>query len=196
LRLFVAVFPPLGLREALVRAARGLPVAGDVRWIRPENVHITLKFLGEVAQENFSRVAHALEPVRERHEPFEVAPEGFGAFPSPRRAQVLWAGVGEGADRLSALARDVEASLEPLGFDREPRRFIPHLTLGRARRRPAALGAGTARIGGNFSVRRMHLVQSALGAQGASYTTLAAYALSGELSEGSDQGPYPHDDKQ
>ena len=178
MRGFVAVFPPPEVREALTRAARGLPVVGKVRFTPPANVHLTLKFLGDVSQEDLARVAEALEPLRERYEPFEAGISGFGAFPSPGKARILWAGVGEGADRLRALARDVEESLEPLGFEPEGRAYVPHLTLGRARGRPAALEATEASppVPG-FSVRRLELVESVLGA-GATYSTLAVYPLS------------------
>ena len=192
MRAFVAVFPPLDLREALARAARELPVVGDVRWVKPENVHITLKFLGEVGEEDLARVAEALGPVSERHSPFEALVSGFGAFPSVGRARILWAGIGEGADRLGALARDVEGSLEPLGFARETRPYKPHLTLGRARGRPVSLGAGAPHPGIRFPVRRMDLVESVLGGAGAAYSTAAAYALS----ESGDQRSDGHDDKE
>ena len=177
MRTFVAVFPPPEVRETLARAARKLPVSGEVRWVRPANVHLTLKFLGDVAESDLSRVAEALEAIRGRHEPFEVALCGFGAFPSGRRARIFWAGIGEGSERLRALARDVELSLEPLGFDREARPYSPHLTLGRAHGRPASLvdAAGASEPGPRFWVRRMELVKSVLGGAGADYSTLAAY---------------------
>ena len=179
MRAFVAVFPPLEVRETLARAARKLPVSGEVRWVRPANVHLTLKFLGDVAEADLSRVAEVLEAIRERHEPFEVALCGFGAFPSGRRARIFWAGIGEGSERLRALARDVELSLEPLGFEREARPYTPHLTLGRARGRPASLVDATEapEPGPRFWVRRMELMKSVLGGAGAEYSTLAAYPL-------------------
>ena len=178
-RAFVAVFPPPEVREALARAARKLAVSGEVRWVRPANIHLTLKFLGDVAEADLSRVADVLEAIRERHEPLEVALCGFGAFPSGRRARILWAGIGEGSERLRALARDVELSLEPLGFEREARPYTPHLTLGRARGRPASLvdTAEASEPGSHFWVRRMELMQSVLGGAGAEYSTLAAYPL-------------------
>jgi RNA 2',3'-cyclic 3'-phosphodiesterase len=173
-RAFVAVFPPREVREALIRAARELPVSGEVRWVRPANVHLTLKFLGDVAEGDLSRVAEVLESVRERHEPFEAALSDFGAFPSNRRARILWAGIGEGSQRLRALAHDVEVSLEPLGFEREDRPYTPHLTLGRARGRPVSLDAAATTLT-RFSVRRMELVKSVLGDAGAAYSTMGAY---------------------
>jgi 2'-5' RNA ligase len=175
-RAFVAVFPPPEVGETLARAARKLPVSGEVRWVRPANVHLTLKFLGDVAEADLSRVAEVLEAVRERHEPFEVELSGFGAFPSARKARIFWAGIGKGAERLRTLAHDVEVSLERLGFEREARPYTPHLTLGRARGRPASLDASEASApGARFGVRRMELMESVLGGSGAAYSTVAAY---------------------
>ena len=178
MRAFVAIFPPPEIRETLVREARKLPVSGEVRWVRPANVHLTLKFLGDVAERDLSQVAEVLEKIPQRHEPFEVTPSGFGAFPSGRRARIFWAGIGEGSERLRALARDVDASLEPLGFEREARPYTPHLTLGRARGRPASLDAAEASAPGpRFWVRRVELMKSEPGGSGATYSTLAAYPL-------------------
>jgi RNA 2',3'-cyclic 3'-phosphodiesterase len=177
-RAFVAVSPPLEVREALLGTARGLPITGEVRWVKPENVHLTLKFLGDVVEEDLARVTSILESVCGRHESFEVAPSGFGAFPSARRARILWAGVGEGAERLTALAHDVQRSLESLSFEPEKRPYRPHLTLGRARGRPAVLGAaGITPPGLGFPVNSVELVESVLGEAGATYSTLASRAL-------------------
>ena len=179
MRIFVAVFPPPEIRSTLVDAARRIPVTGEVRWLRPKNVHLTLKFLGEVSEDDVGRIAGALEPVRDRHEPFEVEPFGFGAFPSARRARIVWAGIGKGSDRLRALAGDMEASLEPLGFEREDRAYVPHLTLGRARGRPVALTPiETPPIVPGFSVRHLELMESVRGEGGIAYSTLATYLLS------------------
>ena len=179
MRAFVAVFPPPEVREALALAACGLPVTGKMRLTPPANVHLTLKFLGDVPREDLAEVAEALEALRGRHEPFEAGISGFGAFPSPRKARVLWAGIGEGAAELRALARDVEESLEPLGFEREDRTYVPHLTLGRARGRPVALETveSPSPVPG-FFVRHVELMESVLGGAGAAYSTLGAYPLS------------------
>ena len=179
MRAFVAVFPPPETQKALADAARGLPVVGKVRLTPSKNVHLTLKFLGDVSREELERVADALETVRERHEPFEAGVSGFGAFPSPKRARVLWASIGEGAIGLRSLAKDVEERLEPLGFEREDRVYVPHLTLGRTRGRPVALETlETLSPVPGFLVRHVDLVESVLGGAVATYSTLAAYPLS------------------
>jgi 2'-5' RNA ligase len=178
-RAFVAVFPPPEVRRALVDAARELRMVGEVRWARPENVHLTLKFLGNVSKDDLTRVSEALEPVRGRHEPFKAEPSGFGAFPSARKARILWVSIGEGSAPLSALAKDVDVSLEPMGFGREGRSYIPHLTLGRARSRPVVMKATeTPSTVPGFTVCHMELVHSMLGAAGSTYSTLVTYPLS------------------
>ena len=177
MRVFVAVFPPPEVQKALMEAARAFP-ANAFRLTPPERVHLTLKFLGDVPEDDLDGVRVALAEVCGRHGPFEVETSGFGAFPSARKARVVWAGVGEGHDRLRSLAEDVEGSLENLGFAREGRAYRSHLTLGRARGSPAALDLSEAAAQGlRFPVREVELVRSVLGRAGAAYSTLEAYPL-------------------
>ena len=186
MRAFVAIFPPAEVREALLQAARNLSTRGNVRWSRRDNVHLTLKFLGEVPEEALVGVRDVLSRVCGRHGPFEAETSGFGAFPSTKKARVVWTSVGEGHDRLRSLAEDLESSLEAIGFASEGRAYRPHLTLGRARGRPARLELPeTAAQGSRFPVREVELVRSVLGEAGAAYSTLSAHPLS----ESGDQGP-------
>ena len=172
MRVFVAVFPPPPVREALTEAARALP-ADAFRLTPPERVHLTLKFLGEVPPGDLPRVGSALERAARQVEPFDATVSGFGAFPSARRARILWAGIGAGADGFRALSRAVGDLLEPEGFAREDRPFVPHLTLGRARRPvPVELGgAGVPDLG--FSVGAVDLVESRQDGSGVTYPVLA-----------------------
>ena len=178
MRTFVAVFPPPEVREALFRAARDLPASEDFRLVGQEKIHLTLKFLGDVAQGRLSIVTHALEPLRERHKPFEISTSGFGAFPSERKARILWAGVGEGSGPLRTLAREVEDLLESAGFEREVRPYVPHLTLGRTRGRPVKLdGAERPSPALHFTVAGVDLVQSVPGERGVTYSILRTYSF-------------------
>jgi RNA 2',3'-cyclic 3'-phosphodiesterase len=175
-RTFVAVFPPPEVREALFRAARDLPAGKHFRLVGQEKIHLTLKFLGDVTEDDLGRVKMALEPVREGHEPFEVSISGFGTFPSERKARILWAGIGEGETPLRAVAGDVEDLLERLGFEQENRPYVPHLTLGRAKGRQAKLdGAGISPPALRFTVTNVELVQSVPGKNGITYQVLATY---------------------
>jgi RNA 2',3'-cyclic 3'-phosphodiesterase len=177
-RTFVAVFPPPAIREALFRAARDLPASKAFRLIGPEKLHLTLKFLGNVAEDDLSRVAQALEPLRQRHEPFEVSISGFGAFPSERKARILWAGVGEGSEPLRAVALSVEDLLEPAGFGREQRPYVPHLTLGQARGRQAKLdGASLSPPVLRFTLSSVDLVESVPGEGEVTYSVLETYSF-------------------
>jgi len=177
-RTFVAVFPTPAIREALFRAARDLPASKAFRLIGPEKLHLTLKFLGNVAKDDLSRVAQALELLRERHEPFEVSISGFGAFPSERKARILWTGVGEGSEPLRAVALSVEDLLEPAGFGREQRPYVPHLTLGRARGRQAKLdGASVSPPALRFTLSSVDLVESVPGEGEVTYSVLETYSF-------------------
>ena len=180
MRLFVAVFPPPEVRETLVEAARALPTDA-FRLTAPARVHLTLKFLGEVPPEDIPRLSSALESVGQQGGPFDATISGFGAFASARRARILWAGIGQGAERLITLARAVEGLLEAEGFAREEKPFVPHLTLGRARR-PVPFEPGETtlpRLG--FSVGAVDLVESRQGApgvtSGVTYPVLGRYPL-------------------
>jgi 2'-5' RNA ligase len=100
-----------------------------VRWVGQENLHFTLKFLGEIKEEQVAPIASALEHVLGTVPRFPIVGRGIGVFPDIKRARVLWVGL-EGK-ALAALAMGVETALEPLGFAREKREFSPHLTIGR-----------------------------------------------------------------
>jgi 2'-5' RNA ligase len=177
-RAFVAVFPPLEVRKKALGAARNLPLGDRVRWTRPENVHLTLKFLGDIREGIVDDLCAALREVCERHTPFDARLAGLGAFPSARRAQVLWTGVGVGSDRLRSLAAEIDGALAPLGFKRERRPYAPHLTLGRIRGRPSSLDLPLdAKEKLEFRVRRVELTESTLTERGAVYRTVRAFGL-------------------
>jgi RNA 2',3'-cyclic 3'-phosphodiesterase len=179
-RAFVAVFPPPEIRAAaLARALETVRDPGErMRWIKPENVHLTLKFLGNIREEVLDDLCGALEETCERYAPFDVGVMGLGAFPSTRRARILWAGVGVGSERLSALAMGIDAALVPLGFQHEKRPYTPHLTLGRMRGRPASLDLSQdTEEFGSFRLRRVELTESTLSAEGAVYRPVQGFVL-------------------
>jgi len=134
-RIFVAVPLASALRRAVAGLAPHLREAEQsLRWVPPDNLHFTLKFLGEITPAQLARVAAAAKDVAARAQGFRIALAGLGAFPSPRRPQVVWVGVAEGADRLAALASDLDGALHRMTFPKEARPFRPHLTIARVRR--------------------------------------------------------------
>ncbi len=178
MRVFVAVFPTSEVQKALMEAARAFP-ANAFRLTPPGRVHLTLKFFGEVPSEDLPRLASALGRAARQGEPFDAVVSGFGAFPSTRRARILWAGIGAGAEGFRALSRVVEDLLEPEGFVREDKPFVPHLTLGRARR-PVPLEPGGADMPDlGFAVGALDLVESRQGGSGVTYSVLAKFPLGG-----------------
>lgn len=189
-RAFIAIELPPDILDQVGRlqdrVRQDMP-SGLVRWVRPEGIHLTLKFLGDVDRKKLPEIEQALRAACALHAPFSARIEGMGCFPDPRRPRVVWIGVQDDRETkpLAALQRDVEHAIAPLGFPTERRGFHPHLTLGRVKngRRPAeleALGAYTTRAKvhiGQMEVSSVHLMQSELLPTGAVYTALACVPL-------------------
>jgi len=189
-RAFVAVEIPAPLRARCAEVARRLSgAAGRVSWVKEENLHLTLKFLGEAEPRRIDRMLESLVHKAAKVEPFEAGLAGLGCFPSPRKARVIWIGVSEGAEALRDLAARVDGAAGKAGFERESRAFSPHLTLGRVRMSSPARGpAGGEDLGtvlaredpgllGRFPVTEAVLVRSRLGPGGSVYTPLHRIAL-------------------
>lgn len=189
MRLFVAVPLAEGLRARVVHLqqaiARIWPEAdARVKWVEPQNLHFTLKFLGEIPQERVPDVGEAVRSVAQT-KPFEIAVGGLGAFPNLRTPRVLWVGVTEGAGDLAALARRVEDALFRVHFPREVRPFEPHLTIGRIRQGSggpdlarALERSGDAKIG-RQRVEWVVVMESRLGPKGPTYVVLESVRLGG-----------------
>ncbi len=137
-RLFVALDPPEPVRRRL--AALGVDLrrtagrhADEVRWVPPENVHLTLQFLGAVPEERVAEVQGAVRAAAASARPLSLGLKGAGGFPNARRPRVVWAGIAGEVAELGALVAELGRRLAPLGFAPEERPFSAHLTLGRAR---------------------------------------------------------------
>lgn len=134
MRSFIAVEISQQIKEALERVLQEFKrVQCDVKWVQPESIHLTLKFLGEIDPNMVPEIKEALEKTLSYHGPFSLSAEGIGAFPKLDNPRVVWVGLGGELDKLAALQKDVEAVLNALGFPKEDRPFKPHLTLGRVR---------------------------------------------------------------
>jgi 2'-5' RNA ligase len=160
---------------------------GLIRWVRPEGIHLTLKFLGVAEADRIEAVSEALQDACLPTTPFTLSIGGLGVFPNPRRPRVLWLGVDEPSGTLPRLQAAIERAISPLGFPTERRRFIPHLTLGRVKRGrgPAeleALGEYATRAKvrvGEMEARCVYLMRSDLRPAGAVYTELATAPFAG-----------------
>jgi len=143
-RTFVAVEINDAIRARageLIELLRGS--GGDVKWVETQNLHLTLKFLGDVPSRNIPRVCDAVAGGAAEVEPFFVEVCGAGAFPTAGRPRTVWLGVGDGLEEMIALHDRIQSPLKKLGFRPEHRRFHPHLTIGRVRRG----GPGVADLG-------------------------------------------------
>ena len=133
MQLFVGINFPKRQRVKMHRAARALRDSDlPVRWVEPEDFHVTLKSLGQVRREQLSDVTGALERVASGTRPFFTQIRGFGAFPTVRRPDEIWLGV-EACPEMRCLKQDLEWSLGDMGFTSASRSFHPHVTLGRTR---------------------------------------------------------------
>lgn len=192
-RTFVAVDLTHDVQRAMGAAALSLRDARieGLRAVRPEGVHLTLKFLGDVPESRVDEIGHAVSETAAGHRQFEVSTGGFGAFPNTRRPQVLWIGISGRLEPLMGLQADVDAALGALGFPTETRPFHPHLTLARLdRRMPAGarrasldvLESTRLAVGMSIRVDTVSLVQSILGRGGAKYVRLSTGRLAESLS--------------
>lgn len=155
---------------------------GDVKWVRPEAMHLTLKFLGEIRDEQAVEVCNITKEVANRHKSFDLDVETVGCF-GGRSARVLWIGAGQNCDELLQLQEDLERQLESAGWPREARKFSAHLTLCRIRN--AKAGFKLAQMVkeyenlhlGSMPADSVTVYQSELTPQGPIYTSLGNYAL-------------------
>ncbi|HWP65115.1 MAG TPA: RNA 2',3'-cyclic phosphodiesterase [Candidatus Limnocylindria bacterium] len=188
---------PVLARVALIqKGLRAACTAADVRWTRSETMHLTLHFLGEVAEARLDGLVRALGEEVARHRIARLALGGTGAFPSPRRARVVWLGTTDGAPELVGLAEALRRVLEPLGLVPDPKPFTPHVTLGRVRapQRGAdlrgALAAAQPSEAGAWTPEAVVLYQSRLGADGAVHEPLARLPLEEERCGKIQRGPW------
>ncbi|MBI4497573.1 MAG: RNA 2',3'-cyclic phosphodiesterase [Chloroflexi bacterium] len=191
IRSFIAIELPDEARELLAAVQEALrrgPGGAWVRWVEPQGIHLTLKFLGNVPSHQIAAVAAAAEQAAAGLPPFLLATGELEVFPRPAAPRVIWLGVGGQVAPLGVLQQRVEQALVPLGFAAEARPFTPHLTLGRVREgAPAemlrALGQVVAqhRPPKTVSVKvlALTLMRSHLTPAGAVYTPLTKIQLSG-----------------
>ena len=180
MRVFIAVDLSNEIRNALREVQHELrPLSDSARWVAPESIHITLKFLGEVPEKRIEEIDAQLAGLSWK--PFTVTVRGVGFFPGNRSPRVVWAGME--APTMQGLAEQLDTRMERLGFEKEKRAFRPHITLARASdtRMDSSLVTAAAKFEehefGAFVVDRVFLFRSTLKASGAIYEKLKEYLL-------------------
>ncbi len=184
MRAFIAIEIPEAIKQQMAEVQRGLRNSGaDASWPRPEGIHLTLKFLGEVPETKLAEIMESLRTAAQGTGAFRLEVAGAGAFPNAKTARVVWIGLAGEVEKLNRLQEAVEKAMADIGFAREDRKFTPHLTLGRIkyiRSRDAWLrameGIRDVRLQA-FEVDAISLMKSELKPSGAVYTEMGRVEL-------------------
>jgi len=188
IRSFIAIELPEEVRGGLARLRNELKRNEHkfVKWVNPDGLHLTLKFLGNIPSKRVTEIINVIEEVTQGVSAFHLEISGLGAFPSLRQARVFWVGIGGEVDKLSKLQQNIDSALAVLGFAKEERPFVPHLTL--ARLRPGASPLERRSFGElvdstifedkyHIEVEAVSLMRSQLTPAGAVYTRLSTVEL-------------------
>lgn len=191
IRSFIAIELPEQARKGLARLRRGLErdEHGFVKWVDPQGIHLTLKFLGNIPAKRVTEITDAIKKATGGISPFHLEISGLGAFPSLKQPRVFWVGISGELDKLSALQLDIDSTLAALGFAREERPFVAHLTVARIREgaSPAErrdfgelVDSTTFQDKYPVEVAAVRLMRSQLTPAGAIYTCLSVVGLGGQ----------------
>ncbi len=190
-RVFLAVNLPDDLREGVQEVQERLrSQLPSINWVRPESIHLTLKFLGHVVPSLIEDIHLAVAPLAVLQPALSAPVQGIGVFPDVRFPRILWIGLHDAHEKLGGMAEALEQALEPLGFHRELKPFHPHLTLARIKRENKRVGAVLTErkllqeehSPGVLPIDRITLIESDLQRSGAVYTPLWTVPLNGESS--------------
>ena len=184
IRCFIAIEIPEAIQNQLAR------IQGTLRnqiqkasWVKPGNIHLTLKFLGDVDPNNLNSIGEAIEGVAIRHRSFLLRIGGLGAFPNFARPRVMWIGVKVGGERVSSLAQDINVALSECGVSFDTKKFNPHLTIARLKERVDLRPYANQYCQydrmheAEMNVNTISLIQSQLHPTGAIYSTLQSYSI-------------------
>lgn len=134
MRTFIAIEISETIRNALVQIQSHLKYSGaDVKWVEKDNIHLTLKFLGEISEEKAEKIKTILDSIAKETKPFEMTVKEIGAFPKIEYPRVIWVSLDKGRDESKILAEKIDEALSKIGFQKETRPFASHLTIGRVR---------------------------------------------------------------
>jgi 2'-5' RNA ligase len=186
-RLFLAADLAIGVTRKIAEASARMRQVAErrgmrVSWVPAKNLHVTLKFLGWASAEAVVGIRDRVQAVVAARRPFEVVARGAGAYPSESAARVLWVGVSDPSNGLTEIATGLEAELETLGFERERRPFVPHVTVGRVKEGKGAeeiLAPHRQAELGSTLFREVVLYESTMSSAGSEYTALARLAFAG-----------------
>jgi len=188
IRSFLAFDLPPEIRRTIARVSGDLRKSSlDVRWVKVENIHLTVVFMGNIKTEDITAIGDGVQEVCLNSGPFDISLKGLGSFPNPRNPRVLWIGLDGDLERMSHFRDALQKQLKPFGIKEEKRKFKPHLTLGRFwkhKRGDSQLDELILRYHDLedpvFSLNELSMFRSDLKPGGAEYTKLELWPLSGK----------------
>ena len=176
MRAFIAIPCPDELKEGMVEIQENIKDLGKLTLVKPENIHLTMKFLGEVDEDKISDITKRLEFLSDL-QGFDISLKGVGTFPNMNYIRVIWVGMGEGADRITTIHSEIDRKLNELNFKKD-KNFHPHLTIARVKflkkkeELRDILQKNSARDFGSFKADRIELMQSRLSPRGPEYSVI------------------------
>ncbi|MFH1442120.1 MAG: RNA 2',3'-cyclic phosphodiesterase [Candidatus Omnitrophota bacterium] len=183
MRAFIAIELPKEIKSALAKIQEELKSSNDdVRWVEPKNIHLTLKFLGEIDEEKFNKLTKIIDDIVKTKNIFHMNLSSFGAFPDIKYPRVIWAGADKGDAELKVIVKELENKIQKIGIPKENRAFSSHITIGRVRsglnkdklkQKLEELSKTTpARKTVEFEVKKITLFKSTLTSKGPIYETI------------------------
>ncbi|MGB5216908.1 MAG: RNA 2',3'-cyclic phosphodiesterase [Smithella sp.] len=187
IRAFLAIEPPEDILQKISRLQEKLrrEISGRLSWTRPQGQHLTLKFFGDISKEDINNISAAVQKRTVAEQKLNLKVEKLGVFPDVRRPRVLWCGITGDVEKLINLQKKLDGDFAALGFPAEERPYRAHLTLARIKDWRDLMGTNEALVkygtftAGEFIADKLFLFQSNLSPQGAVYTKLAEFTLSG-----------------
>jgi len=180
-RVFIAISCPEELKRGILEIQKVINKLGKMKLVEPENIHLTLKFLGHIDDNKLNKIIDALNFISENRK-FEMSLRGIGAFPGPGYVRIIWIGVDKGSDKIMIIQKGIDEKLSSHGFERD-KRFHPHFTLARVRSidkqqiRRVLQDNKTLEFG-SFEVTEINLMESKLSPRGPIYSIIHTFELS------------------
>jgi len=186
MRTFIAIELPGNIKASLVRWQEKLKTAqADIKWVEKNNIHLTLKFLGEINEDKIAEISVILEKIAKISPSYQATISNLGGFPKIEYPRVIWAGLGKGDQETKDIVKHIENSLEEIGIPKEDRLFASHITLGRSRseKNQKKLGELLGKLKAEFTnmesfeVRKITLFKSQLSSKGPTYQAIREVSL-------------------